>query len=390
MWIPAKAAFRSGFVGSTQWDDANIGTQSFACGANTIASQSQAFACGSGTTASATRAFACGLNTTASGTMSFAGGSGATASGSTSFAMGNTCSASGGSSVAFGLSTTALGSYSTIFGNYGTAQAFASFVIGRYNNNPGTYNTGSWVATDPLFVIGNGSSTTTSNAMTVLKNGNVGLGTDTPAEKLNVTAGTLNGLTVTTNHVTGGGINTLLSVDRTDTKGLIIRNTATGVDVLETSGNGITVTRGTLEADHSTTTDYEYASRAIVDNVKTKCWSVINGTTENFLVYGGGQVYCREVYVKIGTLGDFVFNADYKLRSYSELHDYLKSEKHLPGIPSEKEVVSTNLNLGEMQALQLQKIEELTLYILDLNKRLEVQEKENKILEEQIKKHDNK
>lgn len=131
-------------------------------------------------------------------------------------------------------------------------------------------------------------------------------------------------------------------------------------------------------------TQFGYNILSQVSNLQTKAFSVMyhDGTnnTENFLVYGNGTVYCREVFVKLGVLGDFVFEPDYKLMSYAALRSYLKSNKHLPGVPSEKEVQSGGMNVGEMQAVTLQKTEENTLYILDLNDRLENAETENQQL----------
>jgi hypothetical protein len=78
--------------------------------------------------------------------------------------------------------------FSAACGSSVTAQSYNSFVLGAYNVT-GTYNPNIWVATDPLFVIGNGTSATaTSNAVTVLKNGNVGIGITTPndAYKLDI------------------------------------------------------------------------------------------------------------------------------------------------------------------------------------------------------------
>ncbi|MBI4647563.1 MAG: tail fiber domain-containing protein [Bacteroidia bacterium] len=101
--------------------------------------------------------------------------------------MGYFSTASGGSSTAMGVLTIASGGSSTAMGYYTTAQPYASLAIGRYNIISGTYN--SWVATDPLFIIGNGSGDAArSNAMTVLKNGNVGIGTTTPNCLLHVNA----------------------------------------------------------------------------------------------------------------------------------------------------------------------------------------------------------
>ena len=185
MWIPAKAAFRAGVVYGLQWNDENIGNYSTAFGVNT--------------TASGQYSTAFGINTTASGEVSTALGNLSTASGQSSIAFGRNTTASADYSAAFNYSTTASGIYSTVFGNgstasgissaafgrYTTAQPYASMVIGQYNIISGTIN--SWVATDPLFVIGNGADAANrANALTVLKDGNVGIGAASPAARLDL------------------------------------------------------------------------------------------------------------------------------------------------------------------------------------------------------------
>lgn len=96
----------------------------------------------------------------------------------------------GNRSVAFGLNTIATGSYSTALGNRTNAQSYASTAIGTYNVGGG--NPIAWVGTDPLFEIGNGTATisteTRNNALTVLKNGRVGIGynAETPTQTLDI------------------------------------------------------------------------------------------------------------------------------------------------------------------------------------------------------------
>lgn len=187
MWYPTKAAIRAGQVFGTQWDDANIGTNSVAMGTSTTASGSNAVAMGGGTTASGFAAFAMGGfasaatgnysvamggATTASGLNAVAMGGATTASGDRSTAFGDSTVASGFGSVAMGGATTATGSYATALGLLTTAQAYSSLVIGRFNVVAGT--PGSPIATDPVFVAGNGSSAAApSNALTLLRNGDM-------------------------------------------------------------------------------------------------------------------------------------------------------------------------------------------------------------------------
>ena len=152
--------------------------------ATTTATGHNSAAFGYSTTASGSQSAAFGGGTTASGSNSAAFGWETTASGSQSAAFGGETTASGSNSAAFGWETTASGSQSAAFGDHTTAQPYNSFVIGRYNEISGT--PASWVNDDPLFVIGNGDLTTPHNAVTVLKNGNVGIGESNPTADLQI------------------------------------------------------------------------------------------------------------------------------------------------------------------------------------------------------------
>jgi hypothetical protein len=97
-----------------------------------------------------------------------------------------------------------------------------------------------------------------------------------------------------------------------------------------------------------------------------------SSNVENFIVKSNGFVYAREVQVlPSGTVfPDYVFEKDYSLMSLSELEDYINNNKHLPGVPSAKEVDNNGFGLSQMQTLQMKKIEELTLYIIELQKQI--------------------
>ena len=81
-----------------------------------------------------------------------------------------------------------------------------------------------------------------------------------------------------------------------------------------------------------------------------------------------GKVNCKEVEVTLSGWSDFVFNNNYKLKSLYEVESFINENKHLPDVPSETEVLQKGNNLGQMDALLLQKIEELTLYVIQLKK----------------------
>ena len=92
-----------------------------------------------------------------------------------------------------------------------------------------------------------------------------------------------------------------------------------------------------------------------------------------------GKIESREVKVSVGSGADFVFKNNYELRDLEKLESYVKAHHHLPEIPSEKEMLENGLEVGEFQIKLLQKIEELTLYIIDQNKLKEVMQKNEKL-----------
>jgi hypothetical protein len=91
-----------------------------------------------------------------------------------------------------------------------------------------------------------------------------------------------------------------------------------------------------------------------------------------------GIIHSQEVKVDMDNWSDFVFKKEYVLPTLEEVEKHITEKGHLENIPNEEEVLKNGINLGEMNAKLLQKIEEMTLYIIeqnkqiiDLNKRLE-------------------
>lgn len=99
------------------------------------------------------------------------------------------------------------------------------------------------------------------------------------------------------------------------------------------------------------------------------------GTTspkEKFSV--NGNITAKKMIVTQSGWSDYVFNDDYKLRSLSSLQTFIKKNKRLPEIPSAIEVEENGVSVGDNQALLLKKIEELTLYILQLEEKTDRQQ----------------
>jgi len=84
-----------------------------------------------------------------------------------------------------------------------------------------------------------------------------------------------------------------------------------------------------------------------------------------------GKIYAREIEVNNNSWPDYVFTPDYKMLTLFELETYVNKHSHLPGIPSAETVSEEGINLGEMDGLLLQKVEELTLYVIELKKEIE-------------------
>ncbi|WP_343702299.1 hypothetical protein [Chitinophaga sp.] len=97
----------------------------------------------------------------------------------------------------------------------------------------------------------------------------------------------------------------------------------------------------------------------------------IGTQTQTSALTVNGPVAAVKVKVKQNVWADFVFDPNYALPSLYELETFIKKHQHLPAIPTAKEVAQNGLDLGETQAKLLQKIEELTLYIIAQNKNLD-------------------
>ncbi len=102
----------------------------------------------------------------------------------------------------------------------------------------------------------------------------------------------------------------------------------------------------------------------------------IGTTTPDYKLEVNGTIRAKEIKVETGW-SDFVFADNYKLMPLDKLENHIKANKSLPGIPTEKEVLENGIELGEMQAKLLEKIEELTLYVIELKK--ENEELKNRI-----------
>ncbi|TKC56601.1 hypothetical protein FBD94_23090 [Pedobacter hiemivivus] len=101
-----------------------------------------------------------------------------------------------------------------------------------------------------------------------------------------------------------------------------------------------------------------------------------------------GNIRAKEIKIEVNNWPDYVYTKSYPLPSLQETEKHIKEKGHLPGIPSAEEVKANGIDLGEMNAKLLQKIEELTLHLIEMEKKNTIQQKvnddQNKVLRAEI------
>jgi hypothetical protein len=108
-------------------------------------------------------------------------------------------------------------------------------------------------------------------------------------------------------------------------------------------------------------------------------------TISNYkLAVNGAAIFTKAVVKTYNTWADYVFDESYQLPTLNDIEQYIKLHKHLPEMPTTAEVEKDGIDLGNNQALLLKKVEQLTLYMIDQNKRLEVQQKQIEHQQQQI------
>ncbi|WP_422858982.1 hypothetical protein ACOKFD_16860 [Flagellimonas sp. S174] len=173
--------------------------------------------------------------------------------------------------------------------------------------------------------------------------GNVGIGTTVPSEKLDI----------------DGNIKILSAHNR----GVIFQRYS---DKLPSSIKG-------LPGEYSTRQGISFNTSSI-DGAMSILWNGnvgIGTTVPDTKLTVKGNIHAEEVKVDLSVPGpDYVFKEDYELTSLEEVQNYIKEKGHLPNIPSAKEMEENGIQLGELNMKLLEKIEELTLYILEQEEKL--------------------
>jgi len=109
-----------------------------------------------------------------------------------------------------------------------------------------------------------------------------------------------------------------------------------------------------------------------------------NGTRKILQLEESGLLHARKIRVDAQTWPDYVFAKNYVLKPLTEVEAYIKKEQHLPGVPSEEIVLNEGIDLGEMNVLLMQKVEELTLYLIEQDKTIRSLQKDLGSLKEEL------
>ncbi|WP_350292605.1 fibronectin type III domain-containing protein [uncultured Croceitalea sp.] len=183
--------------------------------------------------------------------------------------------------------------------------------------------------------------------------------------------------------------NTLANVDSYAVTGLTENTaysfTATALDAAgneSTSSNALNITTNASSGGGDSVWSETASVASYTGNVAVGTNSVPSG----YKMAVDGNLIAEEVKVQLsGNWPDYVFTKDYDLSSLEEVQRHIKEKGHLPNIPSAKKVKENGIELGEMNRLLLEKIEELTLYIIQQKKESTLLKKRIEVLEKDLK-----
>lgn len=218
--------------------------------------------------------------------------------------------------------------------------------------------------------------------MTIQPNGNIGIGTSSPTQKLDISGNILAGASGSTEGINAFAIR--YDDGSLSNWGSLRSSSATymsyGVKADAVNSNSWLSSNGTLGVhkiamtlDNEGVKFFASAQQQIALNSSVSMNEVMK-ISPNGNASLQGKFEAKEVKVTITPTADFVFEEDYALPKLEDVEKHIKEKKHLPEIASAKVMEKEGVNVGEFQIKLLQKIEELTLYTIEQNKQLKNQQ----------------
>jgi hypothetical protein len=202
------------------------------------------------------------------------------------------------------------------------------------------------------------------NRMTVASDGNIGVGITSPVGRFQIGSGSVAGLASHGYLMLGAENGKNLVFDNSE---ILARNNGNYSNLYLQNGGG-----NVYIGDPS---NFNSAHRLGVEGNLVVTGAIRIGTTvtpSGYKLAVDGKAICTELLVRlVPNWPDYVFHKNYKLPGLKEVEDFINKNNHLPGIPSAKTLEANGMNVGEMQKLQMEKIEELALYIIQLGKEVE-------------------
>jgi hypothetical protein len=203
-----------------------------------------------------------------------------------------------------------------------------------------------------------------TDRMTIAADGNFGIGISAPVGKFQIASGYESSLSSHGFLMLGTESGANLIMDNNE---IMARNNGAASHLyLQNEGGNVTIGDPTL---------FNSSHKLGVEGNMVITGGLRIGTTVSpggYKLAVDGKVICTELLVRlVPSWPDYVFSKNYLLKGLDEVEEFIKINNHLPGIPSAKTLEANGMNIGEMQKLQMEKIEELTLYIIELKKEME-------------------
>jgi hypothetical protein len=226
-----------------------------------------------------------------------------------------------------------------------------------------------------------------TQAMTIRSNGDVGIGTITPQAKMHILDGQVMSSDLNYNNINvrlDGRSIPVINFTRWIGSASIQHNAFVGQFFNTSAGGEYSFGIGT---GYSATGDQTANINALTILLNGN--TGIGTTIPDAKLAVKGTIHSNEVKVDLNVQGpDYVFEPTYHLKPLAEIETYIKENKHLPEVPTAKEMEKNGVLLGEMNMLLLKKVEELTLYVIEQQRKLNEQTKKSeaqmKILLEKI------